>query len=121
MGAEAAAVARSGDFGVRDGEVDAADAGGGQLQFTAFLVGREIPEDDSAAVANRHERLAIRTESHLANHAEMAAKNRETLSDAVDWSRVDGMLDFGGIRLEDDVLITEDGCDVLTSDVPLLS
>jgi hypothetical protein len=44
---------------------------------------------------------------------------REELSDAVDWDRVDAMLDFGGIRLEENVLITEDGCEVLTSDVPL--
>jgi Xaa-Pro aminopeptidase len=47
--------------------------------------------------------------------------NREELSDAVDWTRVDRMLDFGGIRLEDNVLIREDGCEVLTSDVPLPS
>ena len=38
--------------------------------------------------------------------------------DAVDWNRVDALLDFGGIRLEDNVLITESGCDVLTSRVP---
>jgi Xaa-Pro aminopeptidase len=44
---------------------------------------------------------------------------REELSDAVDWDRVDAMLDFGGIRLEDNILITADGCEVLTSDVPL--
>jgi Xaa-Pro aminopeptidase len=44
---------------------------------------------------------------------------RETLPDAVDWARVDLMLDFGGIRLEENVLITGDGCDVLTSDIPL--
>jgi Xaa-Pro aminopeptidase len=44
---------------------------------------------------------------------------REELRDAVDWDRVDSMLDFGGIRLEENVLITEDGCEVLTSDVPL--
>ena len=44
---------------------------------------------------------------------------REELSDAVDWDRVDAMLDFGGIRLEENVLITDDGCEVLTSDVPL--
>jgi Xaa-Pro aminopeptidase len=30
------------------------------------------------------------------------------------------MLDFGGIRIEENVLITQDGFEVLTSDVPLL-
>lgn len=45
---------------------------------------------------------------------------REQLRDAVDWKRVDAMLDFGGIRLEDNVLITDGGCQVLTGDVPLL-
>ena len=39
--------------------------------------------------------------------------------DAVDWDRVDALLDFGGIRLEDNVLITDSGCEVLTSRVPL--
>jgi Xaa-Pro aminopeptidase len=38
----------------------------------------------------------------------------------VDWARVDKMLDFGGIRLEDNVLIGEGRCEVLTADVPLL-
>jgi Xaa-Pro aminopeptidase len=45
---------------------------------------------------------------------------REKLRDAVDWQRVEKMLDFGGIRLEEDILITEDGCEVMTRDVPLL-
>jgi Xaa-Pro aminopeptidase len=40
--------------------------------------------------------------------------------DAVDWDRVDALLDFGGIRLEDNILITDSGCVVLTSRVPLL-
>lgn len=45
---------------------------------------------------------------------------RAELKDAVDWDRVDALLDFGGIRLEDNVLITGSGCEVLTSRVPLL-
>jgi len=30
------------------------------------------------------------------------------LGDAVDWSRVDAFKPFGGIRIEDDVVCTED-------------
>lgn len=36
------------------------------------------------------------------------------------WDRVDRLLDFGGIRIEDNLLITDDGHEVLTEDVPLL-
>jgi Xaa-Pro aminopeptidase len=38
----------------------------------------------------------------------------------VAWDRVDRLLDFGGIRIEDNVLITDGGHDVITADVPLL-
>ena len=47
-------------------------------------------------------------------------KTREPLRDAVDWHRVDRMFDFGGIRLEDNVLITPDGCEVLTREAPFV-
>jgi Xaa-Pro aminopeptidase len=46
--------------------------------------------------------------------------NRRHYRDQVDWGVVDKRLGFGGIRLEENVLITPDGHDVITADVPLL-
>jgi Xaa-Pro aminopeptidase len=43
---------------------------------------------------------------------------REHYRDAVDWERVDGLLETGGIRIEDDVLVTATGAEVLTADIP---
>jgi Xaa-Pro aminopeptidase len=40
--------------------------------------------------------------------------------DEVDWDRVERMLGFGGIRIEDNLLVTADGHEVITADVPLL-
>jgi Xaa-Pro aminopeptidase len=39
--------------------------------------------------------------------------------DGVDWDRVDELHGFGGVRLEQNVLITDDGCETLTAAVPL--
>jgi Xaa-Pro aminopeptidase len=45
--------------------------------------------------------------------------NREQHSDAVAWDRVDRLRGFGGIRIEDNVLITDDNPEILTADIPV--
>jgi Xaa-Pro aminopeptidase len=41
--------------------------------------------------------------------------------DGVVWNRVEQLHGFGGIRLEQNVLINDDGCEVLTKAIPLVS
>jgi Xaa-Pro aminopeptidase len=48
------------------------------------------------------------------------AANRSRHADMVNWSRVDRLIGFGGIRLEENVLITEAAGDVITADVPVI-
>jgi len=48
-------------------------------------------------------------------------ERRSRYADQVDWDRIEQMLEFGGIRIEDNVLITDGGHEVITADVPLLA
>ncbi len=49
----------------------------------------------------------------------LLARERDRDREGVDWARVDELHGFGGVRLEQNVLITDDGCEILTSSVPL--
>jgi Xaa-Pro aminopeptidase len=46
---------------------------------------------------------------------------RRRLRDAVDWDRADALTGFGGIRLEENVLVTDGEPEVLTAAIPLLA
>ena len=45
-------------------------------------------------------------------------ERRRRYRDAVNWARVDTLLGFGGIRIEDDVLVTQGEPEVLTAAIP---
>jgi Xaa-Pro aminopeptidase len=45
---------------------------------------------------------------------------RERYRRNVNWERVDQLLEFGGIRIENNVLVTDDGFEVLTAEIPVL-
>ncbi len=45
-------------------------------------------------------------------------KNREQYQTIVNWERLEQFADVRGIRIEDDVLVTETGTEVLTQSLP---
>jgi Xaa-Pro aminopeptidase len=48
-------------------------------------------------------------------------ENRRTHRDSVNWAAVEKLLNFGGVRIENDVLITDGGHEVTTGDVPMFA
>lgn len=46
------------------------------------------------------------------------AKQDATLSKYINWDKVKEYENFGGIRIEDDVIVTKDGSEVMTHEVP---
>ena len=44
--------------------------------------------------------------------------NQERYANIVNWERLAEFADVRGIRIENDVLVTEDGCEVLTAGLP---
>jgi Xaa-Pro dipeptidase len=46
----------------------------------------------------------------------LEAARADSRAGSINWSRVDGLRRFGGIRIEDDLAVTADGCENLTRD-----
>jgi Xaa-Pro aminopeptidase len=45
-------------------------------------------------------------------------ERRRALADVVNWPKVDELMEFGGIRLEDNIHVTENGPENLNADIP---
>ena len=46
----------------------------------------------------------------------LSAAKADTRARSINWSRVDALRRFGGIRIEDDLAVTRSGCENLTRD-----
>ena len=89
------------------------------------LRGREPPEDEFPRLRvdlplERAHVFTVEPGIYFVPALIRDAEFRERYRDAVHWERAEAMLGFGGIRIESNVLITDDGHEVLTDDVPLL-
>jgi hypothetical protein len=73
-----------------------------------------------AAPAHRHPAPpAPGVDGRAGNLRGPRALARERGRNGVDWDRADDLHGFGGVRFEQNVLITDDGCEILTAAVPL--
>ena len=45
---------------------------------------------------------------------------RHRLREQVRWDRADALFSFGGIRIENNVLIGDEGPEILTADIPIV-
>ena len=100
--------------------------GQARLDFLSALVGGVVGAVVAIIVVfllyrNRERLSALRgsVQERATTYQVRAARGHEArYRDAVNWKKVDGLLDFGGIRIEDNVLVTEGTPEVLTTAIP---
>ena len=92
-----------------------------------FVFPRQTHSDHIAVVTSADENTIADTDALITNEPGIYFipaliekwKAEKINADFINFDRLESYLDFGGIRLEDDILVTETGCEMIGDRIPV--
>ena len=85
--------------------------------MTVVEVARRLRKDIAELYGYSSELMVLAAPDVIDMLLDEVRKNGHAAS--VDWARVDEFRPYGGIRIEDDAVVTDTGCELITRDVPV--